>query len=454
MLSALDIVAGLLCFILLDRFLVWKIGKYDPNTRKLFRRAFLFRMFCAVAFSLVTAYYYKGGDTEMFLYATRDMHAALKDGAITLPELFFMEKTMDEDPLFYYFDIDDSKYPVSGFMRHSGNFMVPKLGIVPYLVFFRSYLVMCFVFSFFALAGSIRLYKLFLLYFPKMRREIALAVLFIPSAAYWSSGFLKDSICFGAVGFLLYGLYQVFIAKKKIIASLFWIVLSSYLLFTTKVYILLALIPGVAFWIFGAMTSGIRTPALRTVSIIISIVVAGIGALYLVNYLTSDASMARFSMDNILESSDYSRQIFERRGDEGSNFQINTTNPALLMLNGLVATFFRPFPWEVSSAIVAFSAFESIIMLVLFVFLIFKAGLGKVIKSIFASPLLLLCFSFAIVFAISVGISTTNFGSLSRYKIPCLPFYLMFVLGTYHLNGLAYPKWMDKILNFVSSKKN
>jgi len=33
------------------------------------------------------------------------------------------------------------------------------------------------------------------------------------------------------------------------------------------------------------------------------------------------------------------------------------------------------------------------------------------------------CFFFSIVFALFVGASTLNFGTLVRYKIPCLPFY-------------------------------
>ena len=33
------------------------------------------------------------------------------------------------------------------------------------------------------------------------------------------------------------------------------------------------------------------------------------------------------------------------------------------------------------------------------------------------------CFLFSIVFAMFVGASTLNFGTLVRYKIPCLPFY-------------------------------
>ncbi len=449
MLSFVDILGGGLCLILLLIILRAKLRKYDELTQSFFRRAFYFRIFCAVAFSLITAYYYKGGDTEMFLYATRDLYAALQDGTISLADLFFMENALDEDPLFYYFDIDDSKYPVSGFMRDSGNFMVPKLGLLPYIIFFKSYVAMCLVFSFFAFAGCIRLFKLFRYYFPNMNAEIALAVLFIPSACYWSSGFLKDSICFGAVGFLLYGLHQMFISRKAVAVSLFWVVLSAYLLFTIKVYILLALIPGAGLWIFGAITSRIKTKSLRRVSLFFALLIAGATAIYFVNYLTSDASLAKFSMENILETSDYSRRILERHGDRGSNFQINTSNPALLMLNGLVATFFRPFPWEISSAIVAFSALEAVVFLALFLYLLFVTGVGKVASVIFSSPLLLLCFSFAVVFAISVGISTTNFGSLSRYKIPCLPFYLMFILGTYHITKTPYPGWMKKILNFI-----
>ena len=38
--------------------------------------------------------------------------------------------------------------------------------------------------------------------------------------------------------------------------------------------------------------------------------------------------------------------------------------------------------------------------------------------------LLLFSFVFAIFFAFGVGLSTSNFGALVRYKIPCIPFYL------------------------------
>lgn len=45
-------------------------------------------------------------------------------------------------------------------------------------------------------------------------------------------------------------------------------------------------------------------------------------------------------------------------------------------------------------------------------------------KNIGQSPLLLFSLIFALFFAFSVGLTTSNFGSLVRYKIPCEPFYL------------------------------
>ena len=422
----------------------------------MFSNAFKLKMLCSLAFTLVTAYYYGGGDSEMFFYAVKDIRRAMSADDLGLWEFLKMESTDNMSSLAYYFEVDDTKYPVSGFMRSSSNFLVPKLAVIPSIIFYNSYLCICFCFSFFALGGAIRLYKLFLYYFPGMKAEVALATLFLPSACYWSSGFLKDSICFGSMGFLLYGLFNVLIKRKNFLGSLAWIAVSTYFLYTIKVYILLALIPGIGFWLFGHLSTGVKILSLKRAITFLSLVVAGMAGMMLVNYLTSDEALSKFSVDNILETSSFSREMYERGGErsQGAYFQITTTNPVLLSLNGLVATFFRPFPWEISSAIVMLSALEALIFLALILYLFFRKGLIAPFREIFGKPLLILSFSFAIIFAVSVGISATNFGSLSRYKIPCLPFYLIFILAVYYLTGLPYPKWMQSVLSLISKKKH
>jgi hypothetical protein len=71
-----------------------------------------------------------------------------------------------------------------------------------------------------------------------------------------------------------------------------------------------------------------------------------------------------------------------------------------------------------------FSALESTIFMFLTVYLIFKTGLFKTLRYIAATPIVNFCIIFSIVFAFAVGVNSGNFGTLVRYKIPMMPFYL------------------------------
>ena len=40
-------------------------------------------------------------------------------------------------------------------------------------------------------------------------------------------------------------------------------------------------------------------------------------------------------------------------------------------------------------------------------------------------PAIMYCITFSFLFALFVGATTPNFGTLCRYKIPCMPFYVV-----------------------------
>ena len=89
----------------------------------------------------------------------------------------------------------------------------------------------------------------------------------------------------------------------------------------------------------------------------------------------------------------------------------------------IATTFFRPFLWESHKASQLLASLESLILLFFTLFVLFKSGLKSFIKMVLTDPLIMYCFLFSFVFAMFVGASTLNFGTLVRYKIPCLPFY-------------------------------
>ncbi|HEX6193713.1 MAG TPA: hypothetical protein VFZ42_15165 [Chitinophagaceae bacterium] len=451
LLSSSDFLYASLCVIVLMMIMTVIVKKYkSEDDRHLFMRAFYFKMICTIAYTCISTFYYKYGDTEMYYVASQQLRLAVLDDFDNLSLIYRTMQVNVRSPLMLYFMYLDSPYPVFEAMHSPANFLIPKLGLPFALIFNNSYLCIAMSFSFFALGGAIRLYKFFVHYFPTYRKEVAFATLFLPSVGYWSSGLLKDSICFGCVGFLTYAFLNIFILKRKYLYSIIWILVSGVLLFLIKPYILLALVPALIIWLFIEFNKFVENKTLkRILTVMLLVVGAGIG-LFMINYLSSDESLQQYRFDTIAESSESQRKLYEDFAAEnsGSYYSVKSSNPVILFLNGIIATFFRPFPWEVNGVTALFSALESMLFLYLTIYVIIKIGIVRFFKNIFSNSVLMMCFIFSIVFAAAIGSTALNFGSLSRYKIPCLPFFIIMVFVLFRQAKLSYPGILRKILGY------
>lgn len=421
----------------------------NREIKKIYYRGFAFKVMMVFAYTAVTEFIFKGGDTGLYYQAIMDMRAALADD-FSMMETIIRSKSVDiENPLapYFYYDnyADDFTF---NYMRSGSNFFVPRLGLLPAIVFLNSYLCISLIFGFFAFAGSVRIFKFFYYYYPGYKKEIAMAAIFIPSVGFWSAGLLKDPVTFGCIGLMLYGLLNIFVKKTNLKGSLVCVFIAGYLLFNIKVYILLAFVLAITIWLFAETNKVIRDSTLRMVFSVLTFIASLVIAYFLLNYFTSQDAAQSFKLDTLLEKTEKQRNALESVKVEGNSaFSINTSNPVTLVFGSIGATFFRPFPWEVNTPIALFSALESLFFLLLTLNFFFKRGVGGYFATIFGDPKLLMCFVFSIVFAIAVGASTTNFGALSRYKIPCMPFYFIMLLLVYKKVGLEYPKWFRGFLN-------
>ena len=127
---------------------------------------------------------------------------------------------------------------------------------------------------------------------------------------------------------------------------------------------------------------------------------------------------------------------FETTEGEGSFFRVGNVDNSLgslliLFPEGIITTLFRPFLFEARNPLMLMSSLEATGFLILTIMLFSRTGFFRTFRFIFSDSVLVFCFMFVILFAGFNGISTFNFGSLSRYKIPCLPYYLMllFIVG-------------------------
>jgi hypothetical protein len=91
--------------------------------------------------------------------------------------------------------------------------------------------------------------------------------------------------------------------------------------------------------------------------------------------------------------------------------------------DAIVVSLFRPYLWEVNNPLMLLSALESLALLLLVVYLIFKGNV-RLFRA-FWEPNIFFYLLFALTFAFAVGVSTYNFGTLVRYKIPMMPFFVM-----------------------------
>ena len=144
----------------------------------------------------------------------------------------------------------------------------------------------------------------------------------------------------------------------------------------------------------------------------------------------------RYQIDNIahwskITANDLRYWTGKEAGSGYSLGQHDGTWQGMLQMapEGIFTALFRPFIWESSNGLMLLNAFESLIMLLVATNAIFK-NRYQIIKK---DPFLIFCVIFALIFAFAVGVSTYNFGSLSRYRIPLIPLFLIALVVKYPL---------------------
>ncbi len=317
-----------------------------------------------------------------------------------------------------------------GYFRSESNFFVIRLVAILSFFCFGSYAVVSLFFSMFALTGIWKLFVFFYDLYPDLHKQLAIAVLFLPTVVFWSSGVLKDPICMGALGWLTYSINHAIYKKQHVARNVVIAICSSWILSIVKPYILYSFLPLLILYLVLANIYLIKNPLTKFITIL-AIAIFGIaGSYYLSNVLQKemgDFSSEKLSIavqmqqSNFLALSDHAESSFSLGVEyDGSTGSLLRTIPAAVN-----ATLFRPYLWESKKISTLLSSIESLSLMLFTLFVLFKAGPILFFKTIFANPMVMFCFFFSIIFAIFIGATTLNFGTLVRYKIPCMPFFII-----------------------------
>jgi len=321
----------------------------------------------------------------------------------------------------------------------SKEYFVVRIAAVCALIGFNTYSVTALCFAVLSFSGMWAMYMTFAKIRPQVYKELAIAVFFLPSVFFWGSGLLKDSLCLGALGWLFYAFYRGAIEKKDIIRMAVIGLIAIRTIASMKIYILLAFIPPAALWVFNENTARIRSVAVRWIARPFLLLGGATIAIYAMGQIA--AADARFDIDKIGAQSKLTATYLQgvSKKENGSGYNIGEQDGTLggmakLAPQAIVVSLFRPFLWEARNPTMALSALEATYFILLTVRIFYRVGFLRALRTIIGSPVLTLCFVFSLVFAVSVGVSSGNFGTLVRYKIPLMPFYLS---GLYILQNMT-----------------
>jgi hypothetical protein len=405
--------------------------RYPPRhpLRKYYIPALTVKVVGAIFIGMVYAYYYKQGDTFYYFAHAQVINKALDDSIVKWINLVLHIPD--------YYDPNYSEYTFQMlWYNEPSSYMV--VSITTFLSFFTftTYFPTTVLFAFISFTGIWALFRTFATLYPHLIRQIAIAILFIPSVFVWGSGIFKDTICIFGLGWLTYGTFRMLIQKDFSFRNILLSVLSFLLIAKVKLYIILAFSPALLLWIFFNYSQRIKNPSAKILSKALFIGVLIVGFFFFMQRFSKE--LGKYSLENVAKTSYITRgYIYYVSADEGSSYNLGDFDPTIpgmasKFLPAVNVTFFRPYIWESKKVIVFLSAAEALIFLLVSLKIIFGLGIRKVIKAISVDPTIQFCLTFAIIFAFAVGVSSYNFGALSRYKIPCLPFFALALVLIYY----------------------
>jgi hypothetical protein len=275
--------------------------------------------------------------------------------------------------------------------------------------------------------GKVALYRMLRDQLPaELHPRLLVATLLVPSFVFWSCGFVKEGVVVSCLGWMMVGLGRL--GERKMVKGVLLILIPGTIVAMVKAYVLFPFIIASAFYLYWSRARQRNaTIELKPRFVVLALItaVAGIAAL--------SQLFPEYAVDTLADKTARYQELGEEVGG-GSYYSLGEGSDRSLSAQlaytplALIACFFRPFIFEVHNGPMLASALEMTALFVLFFRTVRKRSWSAVWSYIWSSPILMFAMMFTLLFGTGVGLATSNLGTLSRYRVPLLPFYVLLVL--------------------------
>ncbi|WP_162051980.1 hypothetical protein [Pontibacter pamirensis] len=414
----MSILVYVLNFLLIGGLVWWmQRQEWAKTLRPYFFPALGLKMICGVLLGLLYTYYYAGGDTTTYHSASLILTAyARQDVAGYLRLLFFNE---------FESDAFRATLPFTTYADFSNSFYFIKLLSVLNLITSGFYYLNALYLSLFSFWGAARLTAVLCRLFPQWRSAAAVAFLFFPSVAFWSAGLSKDALMFGSMCWVISFALSVAHGERISFWQLLLLPLMLYIFIKVKLFYSAAIIPLLLLYI-TIKSAAEKVNVLKQQPGQVGAFVFAVAGGLLLAVLLQDF----LPIDFLLEHSTRSYYALLEMSVHGPHMVLESMEPSI---RGIVYSFpeamasavYRPFIGEAREPLYVLLGLENLLLLLLSVIVLASLIKGTGLRIELIHVLFLL---FVLLLGGIVGLTTPNFGTLSRYRIVFLPFLVYLLL--------------------------
>ncbi len=285
----------------------------------------------------------------------------------------------------------------------------------------HSYLWLAFLSQVLVFVGLKQMSDFAMRYFTEKPLIVRGIFFLVPSLLFWSCGVMKEPIVLWSIG----GIFYLLSSRLHSAIGWLWAAVACFLLIHLKAYLLATMI--------GA---GVLTLVLRKQSRKYVYRWALPGVIFLVLlYREGGAQIQRYLSLRFLESRLHDLQDSQIRhtglaGGSGYTIEQFTIDEPLQAILSSVAAFnysaFRPYLWEAKKLINLLAVMENTFFIGLALYALYSIKKIKLSSKQIEFVIFALCWT--VLLFIVVGLTSFNYGTLSRYRIICLPYFVMLLL--------------------------
>lgn len=270
-----------------------------------------------------------------------------------------------------------------------------------------SYLNVTLVYNFIGFLGLLYFYKSINKYLKKMN-FLWFGILFIPSMSFWSSGLGKDAISFFSVCLFLY-------AVTNGSRMYMYLIIAFISMFMVRPHI--ALMIAVSFIVYFIIKSKVHILfKIFTLPIIFASV------MFSSSFVQQYVGLEEASIDSVSNYVDQ-RQGYNQSG--GSSIDLQSMSYPVQIFTYI----FRPLPFDAHSALALFTSVENSILLILFIYILFK---NRFKVNYFTEGKNTWLLIYMILTCSMLAITTANLGIATRQKWMFMPIFLYLLIYAFY----------------------